>query len=196
MLSDVILLIIFRHCLGSTPRFWPTLACVCQRWRRIVFSSPLGLDLRVHCTYGKPVVKTLDCWPVLPIVIRYGGFPDLDPLASEDHDNTIAALKHSGRIRSIRLTVSNLLIVKLPALSEPFSELEELAFLSQDNMQPTLPSTFRWGPRLRTLLSTGISFPSSPQLLSSSRDLVYLQLHEIPCDGYFHSGAFAGAFSE
>ena len=195
MLSDDILFIIFRHYLDATPRIWPTLACVCQRWRRIVFSSPLGLDLRVHCTYGKPVAKTLDCWPVLPIVMRYGGFPNLDPPAPEDHDNIIAALKQSGRIRSIRLTVPNSLIVKLPPISEPFSELEELALLSQDNMQPTLPSTFRWGPRLRTLLSTKISFPSFPQLLSSSKDLVYIQLHEIPRDGYFHPEAFAGALS-
>jgi hypothetical protein len=195
MLSDDILLIIFRHCLGATPRFWPMLACVCQRWRRIVFSSPLGLDLRVHCTYGMPVLKTLDCWPVLPIVIRYGGFPNLDPPAPEDHDNIIAALKQSGRIRSINLTVPNSLIEKLSAISEPFSELEELALLSQDNVQRSLPSTFRWGPRLRTLLSTRISFPSFPQLLSSSKDLVYLQLHEIPRDGYFHPEAFAGALS-
>ena len=49
----------------------------------------------------------------------------------------------------------------------------------------TLPSTFRWGPRLRTLHSSRIAFPSFPQLLSPSQDLVDLQLDEIHSDRYF-----------
>jgi hypothetical protein len=62
-------------------------------------------------------------------------------------------------------------------------------------MQLTLPSTFRWGPRLRTLHSTRIAFPSFPQLLSPCHDLVDLQLHEIPSAGYFPPEAFANALS-
>jgi hypothetical protein len=185
----------FRHYLDPTPRIWPTLACVCQKWRQIVFSSPLGLDLRIHCTYGIPVLKTLDFWPALPIIIQYGGFPDLHPPAPEDYDNVIAALKQSARISSISLTVPSALIEQLSTISEPFSGLEELDILSQDNVQLTLPSTFRWGPHLRTLHSARIAFLSFPQLLSTSRDLVYLRLHEIPRDGYLHPEAFTNALS-
>src|ERR1700761_8203048 len=91
MPSDDILLGIFRHYLDATPRSWPVLGWVCQRWRHIVFTSPLSLNLRLYCTYGTPIIKSLDCWPAaLPIVIQYGGFPNLDPPSPEDEENIIA----------------------------------------------------------------------------------------------------------
>ena len=195
MLPDDILFNVFHCYLSVTPQLWPTLAWVCQRWRHTIFTSPLGLNLRLHCTYGTPVLKSLDCWPVLPIVIQYGGEPNLDPPAPEDDDNIIAALKQSSRVRFISLTVTSSLLTKLSVISEPFLDLEELAILSQDNLQLTLPSTFRWGSRLRTFLSTRIAFPSLPQLLSPCQDLVDLQLHEIPSAGYFHPEAFTNALS-
>ncbi|KAH9172676.1 hypothetical protein EDB89DRAFT_879306 [Lactarius sanguifluus] len=195
MLSDDILLDIFRHYLDFAPRAWPTLAWVCQRWRQIVFSSPLGLNLRLYCTYGTPVLKNLDYWPVLPIIMKYGGLPNLDPPAPEDGDNIIAALKQPGRVSSISLTVTYSLLESLSTISEPFSELEELFLLSIDNVQLALSSTFRWGPRLRTLHSTRIAFPSLPQLLSHSHNLVDIQLHGIPSAGYFSPEAFANALS-
>ncbi|KAH9007728.1 hypothetical protein EDB84DRAFT_1447344 [Lactarius hengduanensis] len=186
MLSDDILLNIYRYYLDAAPRTWPTLTYVCQRWRQIVHTSPLGLNLRLYC-----------CWPALPIVVQYGGFPDLDPPSLEDDDNIMAALKQSGRVNSISLTVTRSLLGKLSAIIEPFSELEELVLLSRDDMQLTLPSTFLWGPRLRTLHSTRIAFHSEslPQLLSHSHDLVDIQLHEIPSAGYFSPEAFANALS-
>ncbi|KAH9024449.1 hypothetical protein EDB83DRAFT_2658119 [Lactarius deliciosus] len=195
MLSDDILLDIFRHCLDPTPQIWPTLACICQRWRQIIFASPLGLNLRLCCTHGTPVLKNLDYWPAFPIILKYGGFPNLDPPTPEDDNNIIAALKQFGRVSSIRLTVTSSLLAKLSAVSEPFSELEELVLLSRDNMQLTLPSTFRWGPHLRTLHSTRIALHTLPQLLSPSHDLVDIQLHEIPSAGYFSPEAFANALS-
>ena len=195
MLSEDILLIVFRHYLDPTSRIWPTLACVCQRWRQLVFSSPLALDLRIYCTYGMPVLKTLDCWPALPIVIQYGGVEDLSPPAPEDYDNVTAALKQTARISSISLTVPSSLIERLSAISEPFLGLEELDLLTQDNVQLTLPSTFRWGPRLRSLHSTRTAFLSFPQLLSTSRNLIYLALHEIPRGGYLQPEALANALS-
>ena len=195
MLSDDIILKIFRCRLDATPQFWPTFTSVCQRWRDIIFTSPLGLNLRLYCRHKTPVLTTLDCWPPLPIVVQYGGVPNLDPPAPEDDDNIIAALKQSDRVSSISLTITSSLLQKLSAISEPFSELEELILLSQDNTKPNLPATFRWGPRLRTLHSTGISLPSFPQLLSLSHDLVDLQLCEIPRAGYFPAHALAGALS-
>ena len=117
--------------------------------------------------------------------MNYGGSPLLYPPAPEDEENIMAALKQSDRVGSVSLTITNSLLENLSTISEPFSELEELILLSQYNVQPTLPRNFRWGPRLRTLQSTGIAFPSFSQLLSFSTGLVDLQLHEIPNVGYF-----------
>jgi hypothetical protein len=196
MLSEDILLNIFRHYLVATPRIWSLLTCVCPRWRQIVLTSPLGLNLRLYCTYGRPFLKSLACWPALPIIVQYGGVPNLDPPAPQDDDNIIAALQQSGRVSSVSLTITSSLHEKLSAISEPLLELEDLVLLSQDNMQLTLPSTFRWGTRLRTLSSTRIAFPSFPQKILSCQDLVDLQLHEIPSAGYFSPEAFANCLSE
>jgi hypothetical protein len=194
-LSDDILLNIFRRCLDGNSQNWPTLTWVCRRWRQTVLTSPLGLNLQLYCTYGKPVLKNLDCWPALPITVKYGGVPNSYPPAPEDDDNIIAALKQSARVSSISLTVTSSLLNKLPAISEPFSELEELTLLSRDTMQLTLPSTFQWGRRLRRLHSTRISFHSFLPLLSPCHELVNLQLHEIPSTGYSPE-AFANSLSE
>ena len=163
-LSNDILLIILHHYLDASAPFWFKLAHVCRTWRQIIFASPLGLRLRLHCTYGTPVLKNLDSWPFFPLVLDYRGFPTLRHPSPEDEDNIMAALKHSVRVCSIGLTVSSSLLKKLSTISNPFSELEELVLLSPDNVQSTLPSPFWWGHRLRTLHSTRIAIPSLPQL--------------------------------
>ena len=168
---------------------------MCPRWQRNIFTSPLGLRLRLYFTHGTPGLTTLGRWPTLPIVVQYGGILNLDPPSSKDDDNIIDALKQSDRVSSISLTITSSLLQKLSAISDPFLELEELTLLSQDNTKPNLPATFRWGPRLRTLHSTGVALPSFPQLISLSHDLVDLQLCEIPRAGYFSAHAFAGALS-
>ena len=127
--------------------------------------------------------------------MKYGGFPELNPPALEDDVNIIAALKQSGRVSSISLTVTDSLIEKLPAITEPLSGLEELVLLSRDNVHLTLPNAFRWGSRLRTLHSTRVAIPSFPQLILSCQDLAHIQLHEIPGTGYFSPEAFANALS-
>ena len=126
-----------------------------------------------------PFLKTLDYWPTLPIAVSFGGSPELNPPAPEDEDNIMAVLKQSGRVSSINLTVTSSLREKLSSIERPFSELEELVLLSRDSVQLTLPSTFWWGPHLRTLHFTRIALPALPQLLYSSRNLVDLQLHEV-----------------
>jgi hypothetical protein len=140
-------------------------------------------------------LKTLHCWPALPIIVQYGGSSYLDLPSPEDDDNIITALMQSSRVSSINLTVTRSLLEKLSAISEPFLELEELALLTEGNIQLTLPSTFRWGPGLRTLHSTRITFPSFPHLLSPCHELVDLQLHEIPSAGYFSPEAIANVLS-
>ncbi|KAH9056999.1 hypothetical protein EDB87DRAFT_1145594 [Lactarius vividus] len=143
-LSDNVLLNIFRYYLDVSPRHWPRLVHICRRWRRIVFASQRSLRLQMFCTHGMPVLKTLNCWPAMPIVVRYGGSPELCPPAPKDEENITAALKQSGRVISINLTVTKSLLKKLTAIERPFSQLEDLVLLSRDSVPLTLPSAFRF----------------------------------------------------
>ncbi|KAH9066855.1 hypothetical protein EDB87DRAFT_1588593 [Lactarius vividus] len=180
-LSDQVLLSIFRYYLDASPRFWPRLVHICRKWRQIVFASQRALHLRLFCTHGTPVLKALDYWPSLPIVVQYGGplAHDLPALEDEEPENIMAALRQSDRVCSISLTVTNSLLENISMISEPFLELEELVLLSREGVQLTLPSAFRWGPRLRYLHLTRIAFPALFRLLYSSRNIVDLQLHEV-----------------
>jgi hypothetical protein len=189
-LSSDILLIIFRHHIDASPPFWFRLAHVCRTWRQIIFASPRSLRLQLHCTYRTPVLKNLDCWPPLPLVVNYGGFPSLPPPSLEDEDNIMAALEQSDRVCSINLTVSRSLQKKLSTISKPFSVLRELVLRSQDKIQLKPLSEFLWGHHLRTLHSTGLAFPPLPRL--PSQDLVDLRLHKITMP-YFPPEAFANA---
>jgi hypothetical protein len=162
-----------------------------------------GGEVHIYITFGSTsstslyvrnaCVENLECWPPFPLVMNYGGFPFLPTPSPQDEDNIMAALKHSIRTCSISLIISSSLLKKLSTISEPFSELEELFLLYEYNVQLTLPSAFLWGHRLRTLHSTRIAFPSLPQLLLPSQDLVDLQLNKIPAVGYFPLEAFANA---
>jgi hypothetical protein len=179
-LPDKVLLDIFLCFLDSSPRHWPKLVHICRKWRRIVFASQRVLHLRLFCTHGTPVQKTLDCWPAaLPIVVEYGGFPGLDAPAPEDEHNIIAALKQSHRVHSISLTVTSSLRERLFAISGSFSELEDLVLLSQESERLALPYSFQWGPRLRRLHSTRVTILPLLRSLHFSNDLVDLQLHEV-----------------
>ena len=193
MLPDDVLLNIFHQYLDSSPQFWHALTHVCQKWRRLVLASPLGLGLRLYCTYGTPVLKILRYFPPFPLVVNYGASPQFPSHTPEDEDNIMAALEHSDRVHSISLTVSSSFLKTLSTISKPFLELEELVLLTQNNVGLTLPSAFWWGHRLRTLHSTRIAFPILPQLLFPSQNLVDLQLHEIPGAGYFSPDAFSNA---
>jgi hypothetical protein len=195
ILADDVLLDIFLYYLDWSPQSWPTLAHVCQRWRQIILMSPHSLDLRLYCTYGTPVLKSLVYWPPLPLVLNYGGTARRNPPAPEDEENIVAALKQSDQVRIIRLTVTCPLVEKISTISEPLWEVKELVLHSRDNLQLTLPSAFRWGPHLRILHSTRVAIPALPQLLSPPTDLVDLQLHEIPKLGNFCPEAFANALS-
>jgi hypothetical protein len=189
------LLNIFHYYLDTSPQLWPRLTHICHKWRHIIFASQRALHLRLICTHGTPVLKSLDCWPTLPIIVQYGGPPVPSLLTTEEEDNIMAALKQSDRVCSISLIITNSLLEKLAAFERPFSELEELVLLSRDSMPLTLPSAFRWGLRLRTLHLTRVAVPTLPGFLSLSKGLVDLQLHEILELGYFSPDAFVGALS-
>ena len=196
VLPDDVLLIIFGSYRHLSPPHWHRLAHVCQRWRRIVFASPRGLDLRLYCKPGTPVLKTLDCWPALPIVVQYGGCQVVDALTPEDEDNVVAALKHSDRISSISLIVtqSRSLLQKMGMVEQSFLQLEDLVLLCRELYMP-FPAYLRWGTHLRSLSLTGISLCTLPQLHSSCPNLVNLRLHDIVITRKLPSQTFASALS-
>jgi hypothetical protein len=166
---------------------WIILVHVCQRWRYVVFASPVRLDLCLSCTDRTPVRETLNVWPPLPIRIwsRHLG------------DNILAALEHRDRVRGVSTSLQRRLLEHLiTVMQESFPALECLslgATYNNDEALPVLPSTFLCGsaPRLHRLILRRISLPTLPQLLSSSNDLVYLSLYDIPSTGYISPEAMA-----
>ena len=180
-LSDKVLLNIFHYYLDVSARHWPRLVHTCRRWRSVVFAFHSALQLRLFCTHGTPVQKSLYYWPTdLLIVMEYGGSPELDPPAPEDENNIVALFEQSYRVTSISLTITSSLLEKLSAVESPLSMLENLNLLSRISELVTLPGTFQWGPRLSCLRLSRIAFPAFLPLLNTSRNLVDLQLHEVP----------------
>ena len=198
MLPDDVLLETFIFCLCrpyeapySCMLAWHVLVHVCRRWRQIIFSSPRRLDLKILCTLGMPVRKNLDCWPAFPIVVDYHVYWKPDSGKSflpDEEDNIIAALEHPDRVRCVKLTLPSPLLAKVAkVMQEPFPILTLLRLSSEDVNVSTLPNTFlgRSAPQLREIYLEGIPFPTLPTLfLSSANDLVNLQLHNIPNNGY------------
>ncbi|KAI0246844.1 caspase domain-containing protein [Lactifluus subvellereus] len=191
-LPDEVLLKIFnfdRHTLSQDlPWEWHRLVHVCRRWRYIIFDSPRSLDLQLFCTYGTPVKDKLDCWPVLPIVMRYAGLSSLTlPEAAGDEDNIIAALQHPNRICTIQLAVTTPLLERLATLAQdPLPVLQHLELSTQTETGLILPSECFGGPspHLRVLRLARIAFPALQRLLLSAEDLVSLKLEALPSSGY------------
>ena len=162
---------------------WHTLVHVCRRWRHVVFGSPRRLNLRLLCR-NRRLVKTLDIWPELPIVIHVDGWTICEPPSGT---NVISVLKRHDRVCKIFIdSVPTSLLEELATISEPFPALIELELESYKTDVPILPDSFLGGsvPRLRSLDLWGIPFPGIGNLLLSTRDLVTLSLGDIPPSGY------------
>jgi hypothetical protein len=195
MIPDSVLLEIFDLCsrCSTAPAYenrpaaileWK-LVHVCQRWRYLILASPSSLDLKLVCSPGTPVRKTLDSLPAFPIIIDY------DKVASKDEDNVIAALEHPDRVRRIALSgLTRTLWETLDAaMQEPFPSLTHLSLTGpkdKDERAPVLPLKIMGGrtPHLQELHLQGMPCPALPQLLLSARDLVNLRLTEIPSTCY------------
>lgn len=162
---------------------WHRLVHVCQRWRSVVFASPLFLGLALYCSPGKRV-ELLDIWPPLPIIIQNGinwPFPD-------DYGIDAALMQHD-RVCEIHLfSLRSSLLQRLASVMKgqlPALRLLRLDF-GDDSPSPALPDTFLGGssPRLETLELYSIPFPTLPKLLLSATDLVHLSIRSIPHTGY------------
>ena len=196
-LPDNVLLDTFEFCLGKDDPDvvfgdddhdydeWQTLVHVCCRWRWIVFTSPRRLDVKLYCNPQRLVnTKILDIWPALPIVIHTGGME-----SKEDVTNVIAVLRQHNRVCKIDYydnQFQNSLLEEFAAMDEPFPALTSLDLASYAQNVPVLPDSFLGGsaPRLRSLILEGIPYPSIGTLLSSTANLVWLTLVDIPHSGY------------
>ena len=177
MLPDDVLLDIFDFYVDkyftSTKSIekWITLTHVCQRWRSVVFQSPLRLNLRLLCTHKTRVRDTLDVvWPPLPLVIHH--VEDITDDGQSCVDNIIAALERNDRVCQISLNClrNSLEYFTNSAMQKPFPELIDLHLgMVNDDEGPKLriPDLFLGGtaPRLRSLNLSYFPFPGLPKLL-------------------------------
>ena len=176
---------------------WYTLVHVCRRWRRIIFASPLRLDLRIDCTAGTRVNEMLHIWPFLPIQIR----DNRRTRYGEGADHIIVALEQNDRVCEIildGLPVS--LLERIAAvMQEPFPALTDLRlYAATPQTVPVFPETFLGGfapPRLQSLFLDGFAFPGVWKLLLSAHHLVVLSLWNIPHSGYISPEAMVTALS-
>jgi F-box-like len=195
-LPDNVLLEIFEFCRHHSwldwARRWYRLTHVCQRWRYVVFASPLGLDLHLFCGASTPVRETLDVWPPLPIEIQSGSSD------SELADSIIAALEHPDRIRMLSLSKRSIPLERLvTAMQKPFPALKFLLLESDVWTAPAPPDTFLGGfaPRLQSLTLKRIPLPTLPKFLLSCHGLSWLDISQMPHAGYISPQAMVTCIS-
>ena len=82
---------------------WQLLVHVCHRWRSVVFGSPRRLNFQLVCTHKTLVLKILDIWPAFHLVVHCNGN---HPISRVGRKNTVAALKHRGRICKINIELN------------------------------------------------------------------------------------------
>jgi hypothetical protein len=158
---------------------WHKLVHVCQRWRFVIFGSPLGLDLQILCIAKAPARKLLDVWPAFPLHI-YFHQPYPQECPEENLDNLIAALEHPDRVSEVDITYlpESLWDQVVAVMQEPFPTMTRLSFTASSDRRLHLPGTFLNGsaPSLKHLHFSGVSFPYFPRLLLSATDLTTLHL--------------------
>ena len=120
-------------------------------------------------------------------------------MTSHDENNVIAALKHPERICELNVPMTKSLLAKSALLLQAsFPTLETLRLGSQDASRPLiLPICFLGGdtPRMRDIHLTSTAFSALPLLIQTTRELVSLQLDDVPHSGYFSPEALAAGLS-
>ena len=195
--DDVLLTIFFLHkeVYSSDLSWWEPLVHVCRRWRQVIFTSPLRLNLTLLCTSGTPTAESLDIWPPFPIAIH--STPS-DGLGGLMNTNVKAALGHRDRVTEIRFDhLSGSDFSSLSQLLSPFPALTYLSLAPIDHIAFVLPSLFLGGsaPSLRALLLRSIPILALPKLLRSATQLVTLQLCSGPVYPYISPEMLATCFA-
>ena len=200
ILPDDVLLEIFDYYLveDKTRKVeeWQILVHVCQKWRYVVFQSPLRLNLRILCSTETRVREKLALWPPFPIFIKQWAFS-----TSECYeDNIIAALGHDDRVCAIDLSIpGSLLETVFPEMQKTFVALKDLRLYATDEKEPVVSDSFLGGsaPHLRhlKLFCVPFPFPILRNLLLSAPNLVTLVLDVIPHSGYFSPGEIVTCLS-
>ena len=174
---------------------WVRLLHVCRRWRSIVFSAPLLLDLNIHLKCRTPMreVTVLDNWPALPIAIGAGG------VDHEIVENIISAFEYEDRVSqiSVHSRSNNVLETIVEAMKHPFPMLTRLSINSADQTGMVLPDSLIGGcaPRLRSLRLQNVAFPALPKLLLSATGLVNLSLSHANISQWISYGAMFDCLS-
>ena len=149
--------------------------------------------------------KALKSCSTIPIAVWYpwGSFTIQREMGSYiiDIENCASfALRHPNRIREIDLCLTNSMLLKIRTqILASFPTLEYLWLRStyQNVSEASLPDGFLGGsaPRLRCIRLSGVAFPTLPLLLSSTRDLLILQLDAVSRSGYFSPESLASSLS-
>lgn len=173
---------------------WHTLVHVCQKWRSVAFASPRRLGLRLLCSEGRLAKKTLEVWPVLPIIVKDYYAENLQL----EHANVMDMLKYKDRIYEVNFQfVPSPLLEGIATIMVPLPALTCLMLQSKDESALALPDSFLGGsaPRLQELSLDGIASPAVCKLLLSTKDLVSLHLWNIPPSGYISPEEIATSLS-
>ncbi|KAH9016052.1 hypothetical protein EDB84DRAFT_756108 [Lactarius hengduanensis] len=158
---------------------WFKLAHVCQRWRRVVFSSPSLLHVHLLFTpHRSPRMALLKLLPLFPILIDHRVSSESWRVKTDNL--ALAAIKYRSRVRGITLRRPYTDIEKfLTALSYPFPELESLEICTPNDRDRALdlPATFLCSaPCLRRLTLREVAPRCLSPLSSSATGLVELAL--------------------
>jgi len=137
----------------------------------------------------------VDIWPTIPIII----FDQAEPSSALPISNIIAALERHDRIFGIwldNLTHSEMQLFSA-ATNNRFPALTHLELGPNKDTTRALPLGFLGGstPCLRTVRLNGVPFPALPHVLLSAKDLVELQLRDIPTEGYISPMAMVAGLS-
>ena len=180
---------------GSASDEWHTLVHVCRRWRYLAFTSPRHLNLQLLCKLpGRSVKQMLDIWPDLPIYIHAIG----DLTTKKERDDYAAALALNHRISGIHFDKSDSAWEAFtPLMERPFPALTYFWIRPPVPTKNPIPRFFLSGsaPGLQDLILSDIPFPTLPELLLSTANLVRLQYNGIPRSGYISPQAMVAGLS-
>lgn len=166
-------------------RWWHKFTHVCRKWRRLILTSPIRLDLHLVCTYGISVKAMLSHSPPLPLIIYYPATPG--KISAVDEESVILAFQQQERVHRIHVAASiTVLCSFFKAMNCEFPMLETLSLrLSPETRTGLrLPEHFL-APLLCNLTLSNISLPTQSPLLRQAEDLITLQLSNAPASSEF-----------